>query len=189
MSFFIPSIVSSSSKAKSNFWTLVDHLFYARSQSEGTNLVANRLVRRVMPTNKVRVFERILAGYAPRGVEAEHSSEEVDCLKIRLRVKLLEWNARLDWQRANVFLGLRSAQLYRRLRKEGYTYTRRANASERVLRWRTEAVEDLRQLVSVTVRNLVESRYVRFRAYSFPGKMGLPSKNSAKMQPTDQMST
>ena len=109
MSFFIPSIESSSSKKKSNFYELtVTHQFWPDGDEQTmTHSWADRLVRRVMPDSKVRVLERLVAGDAFRRIKVEHLGEQIEREWVRVRKHLRERHAWPDGQRTDVVLCLR----------------------------------------------------------------------------------
>lgn len=93
----MPSIVSSSSKLKSNGCTQKKRRPpQPAAKVEGTHGRADGLVRRVVPHGEVRVVERLLAGDALCGVEVEQLAEQVDRERVRAREERLESDARLD---------------------------------------------------------------------------------------------
>ena len=70
-------------------------------------------------------------------------------------------------------------------------YTRRADAAESVLRWSSEVVQNLVELVYIAASRCVRqwaSTDVNGFTHSRPLKIGLPPRSSAKMHPTDQTS-
>lgn len=107
ISFFMPSMLSSSSKPKSNFYR--DVIFGAAFKlTRYAYGFAGRLVCRVVPHLEVGVRQRLLAADPLGGVEAKHLGEQIDCKGVRVREKSRERNPRLDRQRTNVVLSLDS---------------------------------------------------------------------------------
>lgn len=107
--FFMPSIDSSSSNAKSNFWESggCDQ----RDESDGsaqTYSLADRLVVGIMPNTEVGMVECFLAGDPLRGIKGQQLGQEIDREWVGVRIQSREGDSRLDGQRSDVILGLKN---------------------------------------------------------------------------------
>jgi hypothetical protein len=99
MSFFIPSIESSSSKKKSNFCQEGHVKIYTNhfwSLGWTTHRWADRLVRRIMPDGEVRVLQCLFACNSLRGIEIEHLGEQIESERVRIWEQLRELHSRPD---------------------------------------------------------------------------------------------
>ena len=93
----MPSIVSSSSKLKSNGYTNASgHQVWQLSKE--THSWADRLICWIVPHRQVGVVERLLTRDALCGVEVKQLAQQVDREGICAREERLEGHTRLDRQ-------------------------------------------------------------------------------------------
>jgi hypothetical protein len=120
-------------------------------------VLADGLVRRVVPDGQVRVVERLITRDSSGGVEGEETSEKVEGEGVGLRVEVGEGDPRFDREGADVLLGLgeTKSELCVSLARPGgprekhTTHSWRADAPKGVLAWGAEEVKDLVELVDV----------------------------------------
>ena len=107
-----------------------------------------------MPDSKVWVVQSLLAGDTLRRVEVEQLREQINGQWVCTGEESGEGNSGLDWEGADVILGLHIIVSGDFGILKRATYTGRTDTTEGILRWRTEVVKDLVQLVDITARRL-----------------------------------
>ena len=148
----MPSMLSSSSKPKSNDYTQYANVSIRLPEPEDSRAYrrADRLIRGVVPDGEVWVVERLLAGDTLGRIEVEELGKKIDGEGVRAREECCERNTRFDGQRTNVVLSLLTlVSIYTLQIEVVATNTRRPNAAQCVFRRRAKVMEDLVQLIDV----------------------------------------
>jgi len=93
---------------------------------------ASWFIGRIMPDLKVGMVQGLLTSNSLRRIEVEHPGQEIDRERVGMGYKGGERNSRFDWERTDVLLG-----------------TRGTNTAKSILRWSSEVVQDLVELINV----------------------------------------
>ena len=93
----------------------------------------DRFICGVVPNLKIWVIQCFFASNSLRRIKIEHPGQEIDCERVGMGNEGREGNPGLNRKRADILLG-----------------TGRTNTAESILRWSSQVVQNLVELINVT---------------------------------------